>query len=61
MTGAIPHLEHNCTSWVAVSRETGLPVFETFSASIAGKVNQSAYEVLTTLQWLQRFNRQVHP
>ena len=61
MTGAIPPLEHNCNSWVAVSRKTGLPVLETFSASVAGKVNHSAYEVLTTLQWLQRFNRQVQP
>jgi hypothetical protein len=44
------------SSWIVVSRETGKPVFETFSQRIAGKVNLARYEVLTALEWLQRFN-----
>ncbi len=46
-------------SWIIVSRATGLPVLETFSARLAGAVDTARYEVLTALQWLQRFNASV--
>lgn len=55
----IPALEPHSGSWVVVSKETGEPVFETFNADTAGKVNQEKYEVLTAQQWLGRFNRRV--
>lgn len=55
----IPELERHCNSWVAVSRETGKPVYETTRRSIAEKINQEKYEVLTALQWLVRFNEGV--
>jgi hypothetical protein len=46
-------------SWVIVSRETGRPVLETYSARVAGAVDLGRYEVLTALAWLQRFNSEV--
>ena len=48
-----------CNSWIVVSRATGKPVLETWSASVAGAVNLDRYEVLTALAWLQRFNASV--
>jgi len=52
----IPELEPHCASWIIVSKDSGKPVFETFSRKIASAVNQSRYEVLTAAQWLGRFN-----
>lgn len=52
----IPELEHHCGSWIIVDRDTDKPVFETFQQTVAEKVNQERYEVLTALQWLTRFN-----
>ena len=52
----IPPLEPHCGSWIAVSRETGAPALETFSAAIAGKVNQSAYALFTAATWLGALN-----
>lgn len=46
------------SSWIIVSRDTGKPVLETFSRAVADAVNVNKYEVLTALEWLQRFNRQ---
>jgi len=46
-------------SWIIVSRETGKPVLETFSSRTAEAVDRARYEVLTALQWLQRFNATV--
>ena len=48
-----------CNSWIIVSRETGKPVFETWSQHAAESVNAARYEVLTALEWLQRFNRSI--
>lgn len=53
---SIPTLEHHCGSWIVVSRANGAAVLETFSQSVAEKVNQDRYEVLTALQYLVRFN-----
>lgn len=55
----IPALEHHCGSWIVVSRATGESVLETFSRRIAEAINQEKYEVLTALQWLQRFNAKI--
>lgn len=55
--GAIPQLEPICGSWIIVDRATGKPVMETYRAAVAAAVSQANYEVLTALQWLQRFNR----
>jgi hypothetical protein len=46
-------------SWIIISRETGKPVFETFTRKIAARVNLEKYEVLTAKEWLVRFNKQV--
>ena len=46
-------------SWIIVSRATGKPVLETFSSRTAEAVDRARYEVLTALQWLQRFNATV--
>lgn len=51
-----PPLEPGCNSWVIVRRSTGEPVCETYSRRVANAANQERYEVLTALQWLQRFN-----
>jgi len=56
MAARLPALEPWCGSWVVVSRATDEAVLETFSPVVAGAVNLSRYEVLTTYQWLCRFN-----
>jgi len=54
----VPQYEKNCgmtvpvASWVIVNRLTGVSVFETFQHSVASKVNQTNYRVMTALQWL---------
>lgn len=55
----IPNLEYGCGSWIVVSRETGKAVIETYQRSVALKINQAKYEVLTAMQYLVRFNKQV--
>lgn len=52
----IPRLEPHCGSWIAVRRETGEAVYETYSRSVAEKINQEKYEVLAAPQWLVRIN-----
>ncbi len=46
-------------SWVIVDRSTRAVIFETFSASVAAKVNTAKYEVLPILAYLQAFNQAV--
>ena len=53
------YLREIVVSWIIVSRATGKPVLETFSSRTAGAVDRARYEVLTALQWLQRFNATV--
>jgi hypothetical protein len=55
----VPSLENNCNSWTIVEKATGEAIFETFTRKIAERINQDKYEVLTTLQWLIRFNQQI--
>lgn len=51
-------LDHYSGSWIIVNRATGQAVLETYQQSVAEKVNQSKYEVLTALQYLVRFNKE---
>ena len=46
-------------SWIVVDRTTGKPIGEFYSLAIIGRVNRARYEVLTALEWLQRFNASV--
>jgi len=55
----IPALDHYSGSWIIVSRDTGESVMETYQQSVAEKVNQSKYEVLTALQYLVMFNQSI--
>lgn len=55
----IPDLEPHCGSWTIVRRATGEAILETFERTTAERVNQERYEVLTTLQWLIRFNARI--
>jgi hypothetical protein len=48
-----------CNSWVILNRETMTPVLEFFNPELVEKVNQEKYCVMTTLEWLQMFNRRV--
>ena len=56
---ALPELEHHCGSWIAVNRGTGMPALETYNASVAAAVNQSAYAIFTAAQWLGALNRAI--
>lgn len=46
-------------SWIIVSKTTGKPVIELFSRKLVDLVNVEKYEVFTSLEWLQKFNREV--
>jgi hypothetical protein len=48
-----------CNSWVIVRRDTGKPVFETWSPEIAAAINREAYDVLTAHAWLVRLNQSI--
>jgi hypothetical protein len=54
-----PHDNAFSGGWVVVDRATGKPVMETFEQATAARVDQTRYEVLTSGQWLARFNREV--
>jgi len=50
-------MEHSNTldrvaSWVIVNIATGQPVFETFIASVAGKINMNKYKAVPIGKWL---------
>jgi hypothetical protein len=51
-----PSLPHGCGSWIVVRKGTLEAVYETWSRSVAEKVNVERYQVLTALDYLQRFN-----
>ena len=51
-----PALPHGCGSWIVVRKGTLEAVYETWSRSVAEKVNADRYTVLTALDYLQRFN-----
>lgn len=45
-------------SWVIREIATGRVIMETFSANVAGSINQMHYEAVPILAYLQAFNRQ---
>jgi len=55
----VPDLEPWCGSWIVSSRTTGLAVLETFERTTAERINQNAYRVETTAQYLGRINRAI--
>ena len=52
----VPALPHGCGSWIVVRKGTLDAVYETWTRSVAEKVNTERYQVLTALDYLQRFN-----
>jgi len=46
-------------SWVIVEKATNKVLFETFNEAIIGKINESKYEAIPILAYLQQFNQQV--
>jgi hypothetical protein len=46
----------NSRSWVAVDKRTGEAVMETFDRRIADMINETKFEVVPILEWLQRVN-----
>lgn len=53
----IPELEPSCGSWIVV--KNGKPICETFERSSAEEYDRFGYQVYTTLQWLQHYNRSI--
>ena len=51
-----PALPSGCGSWIVVRKGTLEAVYETWSRSVAEKVNADRYTVLTALDYLQRLN-----
>ena len=45
------------TSWVVVDKQTGKAVMETFNRATADAVNLNKFDVLPTLEYLQKLNR----
>ena len=46
-------------SWVIVEKATNKALFETFNEAIVGKINESKYQAVPILAYLQQFNQQV--
>jgi len=55
----VPSLPRRCSSWVVVSRTTGMAVVETYSRNAVLCVNQEKYAVLTALDYLTRCNQSI--
>ena len=45
-------------SWIVASKATGKAVLETFDPKVVKAINTTKYEVYTSLQWLQKVNRE---
>jgi hypothetical protein len=56
-TMSIPELEPRCGSWIVLN--AGKPMIETFERNTADQCALMGFEVVTALQWLQRFNKSV--
>jgi hypothetical protein len=48
-----------CNSWIITRKRDGKPVLETYSATVAEKVNREAYTVETSHAYLVRLNREI--
>jgi hypothetical protein len=46
-------------SWVIVDKITNKAIFETFSESIASKINVEKYQAVPVLEYLQNLNKQI--
>lgn len=46
-------------SWVIVNKTTNEAILETFSESIAGKINAEKYQAVPILEYLQKLNKPV--
>jgi len=56
---SVPALDHFSGSWIVLDRKTRKPVLETFSRSIAEKINQERYDVLTAHDALSELNARI--
>lgn len=55
-----PALEPHCGSWTIIRRDTGKPMTETWLPDFAARMAaDDRWEVLTTANWLGRYNRLV--
>lgn len=45
------------SSWVIIRKSDNYPVLETFSKSVAEKVNSKKYAVIPILEYLQSLNK----
>jgi hypothetical protein len=55
-------LPHNCNSWCVVVRHTGDVVREIWDERLADRIVRDEgerFEVIPTIEWLQRFNASV--
>lgn len=52
----VPELPPHCGSWVIVRRDTGAAVLETYRRSVAERVNEASYQVLTCAAYLGGLN-----
>ena len=48
-----------CNSWIITRKRDGNPVLETYSATVAEKVNREAYTVETSHAYLVRLHREI--
>lgn len=48
-----------CNSWIITRTSDGLAIFETYSATVAAKVNRDVYTVETAWEYLARINRTI--
>lgn len=55
----MPYTIQKTVSWVFVDLETGKGVYETYSASVAAKVNTKRYKAVPILEYLQNLNRRI--
>lgn len=53
----IPPLEPHCGSWIIIDDDK--PIMETFSARTALKMENMGYTVMTALEWLCYFNKEM--
>ena len=44
-------------SWVIVDKQSGKALFETFNQTIANAINQSKYQAIPILEYLQNLNK----
>ena len=48
-----------CSSWIITRKRDGKPVLETYSATVAARINREAYTVETAYAYLVRLHREI--